>query len=103
MVDLLCHRSFFSCKDNTLNVGIINNNSNKGYPFLKFWYIYIITTTGGMDILSKLYACVTCFRGDASVSIAVRLSLSRADIISNKMEQLAEENAAPNPGIAGLV
>ena len=28
MADLLCHRSFFSCKDNTLNVWINNNNNN---------------------------------------------------------------------------
>ena len=28
MADLLCHRSFFSCKDNTLNVCINNNNNN---------------------------------------------------------------------------
>ena len=29
MADLLCHRSFFSCKDNTLNVCINNNNNNR--------------------------------------------------------------------------
>ena len=28
MADLLCHRHFFSCKDNTLNVWINNNNSS---------------------------------------------------------------------------
>ena len=33
MADLLCYRSFFSCKDNTLNVRItnINNNHNLGF------------------------------------------------------------------------
>ena len=36
MADLLCHRSFFSCKDNTLNVWIINNQQeSRRFSFSK--------------------------------------------------------------------
>ena len=35
MADLLCHRSFFSCKDNTLNVRINNNNNTITHSGLK--------------------------------------------------------------------
>ena len=35
MTDLLCHRSFFSCKGKTLNV-LINDNNNSNSLSLKF-------------------------------------------------------------------
>ena len=41
MTDLLCYRSFFSCKDNTLNM-CINNNKNNNRSEMNFnesWYL----------------------------------------------------------------
>ena len=58
VADLLCHRSFFSCKDNTLNVVLINNNNK---DLLSIPPSVVVSRMLSSDVLSNLCSWMCVF------------------------------------------